>query len=277
MRELVREDVRVLALARVALLIGTDQRQRLAHRDDAGVLHRPPEPRHDGDIELAVRVVHVEVVLERRDDLRRDLFRVAELTGAALRDDEVDRRLHATGGAVVDVLERPDHERDEVARQRLARRELDALHAVRLVGLAHDLRVAAGNVLFLDVKRQLPRHLVVRLVEARERAARIDRLEERVRVGLGPFGLGVDALALHVIDRCAIRHLDRDRPDRQLLVGDQADELLAARDHPRRMIPDLRARDRDAARVQPDHAGRLHHLRGDPDDAVDVVAGRDDR
>src|SRR5437763_1298099 len=74
--------------------------------------------------------------------------------------------------AGVDRLDRGDGERGEVARPRLGLAELEELVAAAGVGLALGQRgrLRGGALLLLD--RDLPRDLVGRLVEARERLAR---------------------------------------------------------------------------------------------------------
>ena len=118
-----------------------------------------------------------------------------------------------------------------------------------------------------DVQRQLPRHLVARLVEARQRAPRADRAEEGVHVAAGGLALAVDAAAAHAIDRRAECDVDRQRAGRELAIGREADEVIAAGDHARGVAVERGAIDRQVGRVEPDHAGRPHDLGGDADPA----------
>ena len=100
-----------------------------------------------------------------------------------MRDDDAHGHPVAARDAAVDELERADAEGDQVAGQRLSLAEDDALRRA-LDGLALDRRVGDGGVCGGDVERELPRHLEARLVEARERGARVEGLELREQVAV---------------------------------------------------------------------------------------------
>jgi hypothetical protein len=192
--------------------------------------------------------------------------------GVTLRHDDAHRhvRLGLAGGHDV---ERPDAERDEVARQRLRRRELVAVHAVAEIGVAIGQRVRDCNVAVRHVERQRPRDFRIGLVEAREHATRADRLElrEHVRGLVGDFLERAERDER--IDLAGILERELDRSGLHRRVGADLEELFAARrrgDRDRRaVLRRLRRSDRQVIAVQPDRARRIGELAVDLDRAVE--------
>ena len=92
-----------------------DEEQDVAERDEPRVLHGARGEVRNGDqIELGVRVAHVEVVTELVDERCGDVQGEAGQAGSALRRDDADRkRLLAPLGDV----ELAHGEGDQVARQ----------------------------------------------------------------------------------------------------------------------------------------------------------------
>ena len=181
---------------RIVSSAGFDEDGRRDVGDEARVLHRP-EPDglgNDEMVELLVRVRDVEVVLEQVEDRSRGLHRPARVGAAPLRDDDPDRHLVPAGRARGHDVERADRERDQVARQRLGPREDHLLHPAGLVRLGLDRRVGDGDETLRHVQRELPRDLEARLVEARERPPREDRLELAEHVPVVSFPLSEEAL-----------------------------------------------------------------------------------
>ncbi len=200
----------------------------------------------------------------------------------ALRDDHADRRAIAPRGAGVHDVERPDAERDEIARERPRRREGEPPAAVRVGRLRRDRRVRHGDRALRDVERELPGRLERGLVEARERAARVDRFELGVGVPVAAVLLVKDAL--RVLGRDAARVFEAQEPGtrRKISLKGQTDVIAAPLG---RSAGDRRTPSRGAGRhrlhveflrVQPDGAHLL--LRGnldlDPPPADDLSPGR---
>ena len=116
---------------------------------------------------------------------------------------------------------------------------------------------------FLTWKRQLPRHLVGRLVEAGEGAARVGRLEEGVGVpvvGAAAFGDAIEAAALLGVELAGEAHDQLRRALGERLRRREADVVFAAGHHARRLrprrLPHLGAVDRQPGRVEPHERGR---------------------
>ena len=280
-RELVRRD-RDPAQPALVRGLAVHQHQGLGVSDEAGVLHRakPDGERDREHVHLVVRVRRGEVVLEQIDDPGRRLGRVRRVGGAVSERDDADRRA-ALGLAGVDDLERPDAERDQVRRQRPGLRKLDALLVALERGLAGDRRVRHRDQRPGHVERQLPRHLVVRLVEARECAARKDRLELGVDVGRVPHGLLERAAGVERVERAGV--VDRERPRARLerLGGAELEEVVALGGRGQQDVglaraPRDRRVDRELPRVEPDHQRALAEIAGDLDRALEARARRID-
>jgi hypothetical protein len=196
---------------------GVRQHMLHARGDEAGVLHRAVgHQRRDGgdQIELGVRVRHVEVGLEPLDCAPHHARDVGAVRRLASRDEEAHRDLPASGAAAVDDVEPADGERDEVRGQRAGRRE--AHHAQpALAALGGDRRVRGGQLVLGDPQGDRPRRLEAGLVEAGEGLPRVGRLEVGVEVGLAVERAGEDAGAAPLVDGAAVGddHGRRARPD----------------------------------------------------------------
>src|SRR5205807_1140681 len=124
---------------------------------------------------------------------------------------------------------RPDAERDEIARQRLGRCELDTLLAVAERRFFYDRRVAHRDERRRYVERELPRHLEIRLVDAWKHPARVGRLELRVHVGRAPGGLVERARGVVVRDLAGVFELYVPVAGGEWRIGAQLEQLVAAR------------------------------------------------
>src|SRR5262249_7889776 len=153
-----------------------------AERDEPRVLHRAALLRNRDVIELLVRIRDAEVRLEPLDDLPCRLGSIGGLGRSALGHDDANGDSILPGPTCIDDLEWPDREGNEVARERLRRRERDSLPSVRRRALARLRRVGERQLVLRNLERELPRRLEARLVETRKRAPRIRRLELRVDV-----------------------------------------------------------------------------------------------
>src|SRR5581483_8488255 len=120
------------------------------------------EVRHRHQVELAERILVAEVVLEPIEQLGRGVERVAgELLGAR-RSDQPYRRA-AGARRTLDLDERPDAERDQVAGNRRRLGEADGLVPSRR-RLAEDLAVRDRAVPRLGDDGELELRLELRLV-----------------------------------------------------------------------------------------------------------------
>jgi len=102
------------------------------------------------------------------------------------------------------------------------------------------------------VERELPGHLVARLVEAGEHAPREDRFELRVDVPLVAFFDAEGADQLAVAQLAAVFQAQGGPAGLQRRVALQADELRAARQYARHRVANPRRFDLQEARIQPD-------------------------
>ena len=104
------------------------------------------------------------------------------------------------GAAGVDDVELPDRERNEIGRQRRRALESDLAPSGVARALRLDRHVRERAHVRGHRQRELPRRLAIRLVEARQHAARIHRLELRDRIPVAVFFLAKEtdrALPVH--------------------------------------------------------------------------------
>ena len=259
-------EVRITAIA--------DQDRGL-ERDQPDVLHRAEEPRDRDQIELGPRQRLIDVALDRLDERgqRRDRRRDPGRLGRPHRDPQRDPR--AADGATLDHGERPDREREQVARQRPDLGERDLAAAVGQHALAGDRRVPERRDPIGHDQRDRPRRLEPGLVEARQDPPGEDRLALRIQV---PVAIDLLAEQADVLRRRApgvLEHEDQlARPGR----GRQRepDQLVAGRGHRRqrahaRAVAIARRGDRELDRVEPHHRGRRLEPRADLDPAAERV------
>ncbi len=267
MRELVRHHARVGSLLAERRRLLVHEHQEIAERHGAGVLHRAALVRHGDDVELVVRVFDPEELLERRQDLAGVRHRVRDLLAVPLRRHAAQRERVLANGVRRDVgggndLERPDRERDQVARQRKRRREVNAERAA--VGLPIDLvRVRDRLRVRRDDQRRVERDLEARLVEARERAARRDRLE--LREGVRDAGLR------DLVEPFELRPERRIELDVQLRFPCGQRQRKGDRRHPRLVALLPRPRDFRAAVGRRRRARHVERLAVKPHDAPRLI------
>ena len=120
-----------------------------------------------------------------------------------------DRHPVPAGRARGHDVEGADSERDQIARQGLRPREEHLLGPAALVGLGEDRRVRHGDEIFRNVQRELPRNLECRLVEARERPPREDRLELAEDVPVVSLPLPEEALGVLEVDAAPVGERSR--------------------------------------------------------------------
>jgi hypothetical protein len=146
--------------------------------------------------------------------------------------------VRTTRNAAIDKIKRADHERDEVARQRLRLGRHHSLHATGFFALDEYGRVGERYVFATNVERELPRDLEARLIEAGERSSRIEGLEERVRVPVVALVVGVDAAAALAVDTGAVVDLQRCGAHVHRSRQHDADKVLVAGHDARRLSVD---------------------------------------
>ncbi len=284
-RELVRHHARVAALLPERGRLLVEEKEAVGERHRAGVLHRAPLVRDRDDVELVVRVLDPEELLEHREDLAGVRERVRDLLPVPLHGHAAEReraladgvRRHIEGG---DDVERPDRKRDQVAREREGRREVDAERAgfgppVDLLRVRDRLGVDRND------ERRFERDLEAGLVEAGEGVAGGDRLELRERVRNAPLGHLVEPLELGperrvVLDvklrfpgRERLRERERHHPGVIALEPCPLDlgSPFGDRRHARRV---------EAFTVEPHHAPRLVERDRDLDHAREALLLRVD-
>jgi len=199
----------------------------------------------------------------------------------ALRNEEAQVGAMVTGIRRGDDVERADHERNEVARERLGLFEGDGLRACAVVLLGGHGGVRRRDIVLRHVEDELPGHLVARLVEARERAPRVGRLEEGVEVRAPiRLALHVDAAAALGVDAPSVAHREVRLPRRHVFIEHEADEVFASgndvgRERGRRTDPrQLRVVHREADRVQPEDARRRQHVEVESRTPAEVLRSR---
>ncbi len=256
MRELVGDDLGLRTPRRCRRVQRVDEEQDVPERDEPGVLHRPGGEVGDGDeVELRVRVAHVEVLAELVDEGRGHVERDAGEARAALgRDDANGERLLAAFGHV-EVAHR---EGDEISGEGRRRRERVEECAVGGGGDRLRLRgVGEGDQPRGRGDRHLVRRLEARLVEAGERAPGVRGLELGVGV---PAALLLDAVEAREVGRegGVVRDLEGRRPRgeglrefKHQLLGHHA-AAREPRRHPRNDLDPAGAR----------HRTRYRHLSG---------------
>ena len=188
-RELVRDH-----LARPLVLVERhgrriEQEQRLAEEHRAGVLHRTGlEVRHGHEVELAVRIRDVEVLLEATQRLGRGLEPELGQVTLPRRVPDADRDVSeaSLGGR----LERTDGEGEQVRRQQWCRREADHV-AVGPVVLGLDRAVGDRTEAVRHGDGETEPRLERGLVEAREDTTGVGRLAlaEGVASAVGTRGI----------------------------------------------------------------------------------------
>ncbi len=264
-RELVRDHLGDPLLLRERGGLRVEEQRDLAVGDEAGVLHRARLELRQADlVELPERVRDPEVVLEPRQYLDRDVLpesRERELRRLRERAD----RDTAHGERRVRV-HLPEHERDEVGRERRRLREADAPAAAEVL-FAHRCSVREDDDALRRLDRELPGRLEAGLVEAGEDAPRIGGLE--LRRG-EPVARGVEAAEpvghaarpAELERRGAARERRREAHDDRLARGrgDDLDRVqVAAAD------PQPRAGDVELGAVEHDLRARLDELQVDAD------------
>src|SRR5262249_25116756 len=139
----------------------------------------------------------------------------AGLRGAASRYEDADRRLPSARRSCIHHFERADRERDEIARERTRRREDDRrlLFAGRL---GHRRRIRGGDEAARHVERELPGRLEDRLVEAWERAPRVERLELREEIRVRPLPLAEDAARALLFDAAGVVQCEPEETGREI-------------------------------------------------------------
>src|SRR5262249_8199325 len=137
-----------------------------------------------------------EILLESLDDLSRGLGCVLGLGRLSFRHDDPNGDLLLARLSGVDDLERPYRECDEIARERLRRRERERLPSVRGRLLSGLRRVRERQLILRDLERDAPRDLETRLVETRKRAACARGFELREDVPIAALFLAIRSLAV---------------------------------------------------------------------------------
>ncbi len=175
MRELVGDDFGLPAANARGRAAGIDEDERVAKRDEPGILHGASgKLGHRDQIELRVRVIHPEVLGEVREELGGDVGRQARQRSASVGRDRANR--HRLGGSLEDV-EIAHHKRHEVARERRRRLEDVRDH------LAGRCRLRFLRAVCEDLcprgcgDRHVVGSLEARLVEAGERPPRVGGLK----------------------------------------------------------------------------------------------------
>ena len=148
-------------------------------------------------VELFVGVGNAEVLLEEIDDDRRRPSSVLSFRAPAARHDNAERGVVRARVTRVNDVHRADGDRHQVARQGLRFRKFDRLHAARAGGLGKRRRVRESVIVLRNLERELPGHLVRRLVEAREGLSRRDVFE--LRIDVPPVAVLDLENALHIL------------------------------------------------------------------------------
>ena len=227
---------------------------------------------------LAYGYGDAEVVLEAGEQLGGDLRRVGERRAARpCGNDDPDRRARST--SCPRRAPRTDRPRTRPGSSAAAWSRRTSTVFMPPASACSEVTgvLASATQRLLGVDRQLPRHLERRLVERRERLARVGRLELRERVPVAGFLRGVDAVAVVLVHLAGVGDAHRRRAGGERAGERQRDVALLRVGDRRRLVVDRRRRDRDLVAVEPDHVGGRGDLERGRDRAGEVLARRIDR
>ncbi len=264
MRELVRDDQRDPFLLVPGGGPRVHQQGGLAEQDEAAVLHGARgEARHGYLIVLVVMIGHAEIVLVPGQQSRGVVMReLAEMLLAAQPPHPDRRAVHDLLGRARDVA---GHERDQIGRHQLGRREAPGPgRAIRAFSYRVERAIRKHRRLCIGRDAVGEECLEDRLVEAGEDPAGVGRLALCRQHLLRPVGRQIQALEA-AAQRPLEGELERRIADRERRgKANQCDlplavDLDAAR---ARVAPggEPRLRDLEVERVQLDQIARLGHL-----------------
>ena len=278
--QLMDQDIGVGAPAPGSVVLGFDQRERLAHGDQAGMLHGAPEAGHDGDIELLVRIGDTEVLLEQGHDPGSGLFGVSQLGLAASGYHVAQADVILAGDAAGDYVEWSHDQRHEIARHGLAVLEPHDSETGFLFLRGHR-RVGQRDVASGGADGQLPGHLEGRLVKAWKGPAGVEGLEHAVHV---PVAVGlldpIEADSFLVFERGTVASPQGGRARAVGSGQGKADKVAATVDYPRGVglssYRELSALDVEPSGIEPDHLGGASQVESDGDLAAKSGLIRDE-
>ncbi len=263
MRHLVREH-RGDALADSQRgVLRVDEKIALAIEDRRRVFHRARREVGDGeDVELAVGIFDGEVGVVELEDLLRRVERDA--THLLLAFGAADANRNAVGRAF--GARKPAHgHRHQIRRHLRCRRKRDEVAgAVGGWRVGDHPAVGERHVATVDRQRDVEGRLEGWLVEARECASRVGRLELRDGVALVVLGAEIEAAQL-VVEDAAVADVDLRAALRQRLRHREGCGLTLFVERDGRRLPRRAAFDRDLAerdfrRVEDDRARRLRDV-----------------